>query len=51
MQSLFARFCLVFLGGALIASAVSGNLWPVIIVIVALTILAKVFHALDGPGG
>ena len=50
MESLFAKFCFFVLGGAVIASAVSGNGWPVICAVIALAILSRVFGALEGPG-
>ena len=50
MELLLVRMSLFFLGGALIASMVSGNPAPFLVTIVAVYILWRVFND-RGPGG
>ena len=42
----FGGAVLVSLGGALIAAIVTVNLWPIVVVVVALTIVIKVLKGL-----
>jgi hypothetical protein len=47
MDNLFAKMVFLVVGGCLIATAVSGNCWPVIIAVAAMAILAKVFGSMS----
>ena len=47
MARLFAYVALLFTGGALVATAVTGTLWPVICTAAALYFLVKVYAACD----
>lgn len=47
MAHLFAKLALLFVAGGGIAAVVTGNCWPLILVMIALFFLVKVFSACD----